>query len=164
MGSRTRDLGWVRFEQGLDRDEVLFGVAVVGEHAVNLEALAFNVPLKVDSHRGKIADEFVGAFVESDVECFLSAQAGGLGEGRSEGGFRRAGSARNEDAAAPVVAAVEHGIEASDSAGDPLLGDRYALVNSEVGRDFDSAVSDAQGDRVLREGGPSIFYDPKIPE
>ena len=91
---------------------------------------------EVDAHRGEIAHDVAGVFVEGDEEGALVAAAGRFDEGARERGFAAAGAAGDQGIGAAVNAAAEHLVQALDAGGDALVERLRLRVDAIRGADF----------------------------
>src|SRR3989339_1172931 len=111
-------------DQLVDHGQVHLQAVEGGTGGMEFEYSLFDPGLQVKPDGAHVADDLVLGFLQGQVEATLAPAAGGVGEVSRQGGLAAAGSAGDQDAAAPVIPlAAQHAIQAEDAGGDAFAGD-----------------------------------------
>ena len=120
--------------------------------------------LQIDSDGPHVADDLVCGLFKGEEHTFLPASAGGVDEMSRQAGFPRAGRSGHQNAAAPIIAlAAEHGVQGSNTGGNPLIG-RHMLQVRRGHRQHGNAVAlNQEGILVRPVGGAAVLDHAQAP-
>src|ERR1051326_2168913 len=103
---------------------------------------------EIDPDGLHVSHQLLRRFLEGEVQAALAPGAGGVGEVRRDAGLAGAGSARNQDRAAAVIAfAAEHLVQPRDAARDALAARRVVELQRCERQHVDAILVDEE--RVL---------------